>query len=88
VRERESQDVLNTLTQAPIWGPRPDFCNCQASCKFCNMARSIWWEGGSVVWNCCWSSPAQTFSYLDVSILRLPQTGIAISPYLYPPGTG
>jgi hypothetical protein len=32
------------------------------SCGFVNVERSLWLEDGSVVYNCCWSSPAQSFS--------------------------
>jgi hypothetical protein len=32
------------------------------SCGFVNVGRSLWREDESVVYNCCWSSPAQSFS--------------------------
>jgi hypothetical protein len=32
------------------------------SCGFVDMGRSLWREDGSVVHNCCWPSPAQSFS--------------------------
>jgi hypothetical protein len=54
-------------------------------------------EDGSVVQNCCWPSPAQSFSGPSPAVLMtilyclrfetLP-TWRARSPYLYPPGTG
>jgi hypothetical protein len=31
------------------------------SCGFVHMGRSLWRENGSAVYNCCWSSPAQSF---------------------------
>jgi hypothetical protein len=31
-------------------------------CGFVDMGRSLWREDGSVVYNCCWPSPAQSFS--------------------------
>jgi hypothetical protein len=52
---------------------------------------------GSVVYNCCWSSPAQSFSGLSPAGLMIisyclrfetSPTWRARSPYLYPPGTG
>jgi hypothetical protein len=59
------------------------------------MQLSLWREDGSVVYNSCWASPAQslsgpsharlitTFYYLR---FETPQTWRARSPYLYPPG--
>jgi hypothetical protein len=32
------------------------------SCGFLDVGRTLWWEDGSVVYNCCWPSPAQSFS--------------------------
>jgi hypothetical protein len=32
------------------------------SFEFVDMGRSIWREDGNVIYNCCWSSPAQSFS--------------------------
>jgi hypothetical protein len=31
------------------------------SCGFVHVGRSLWGGNGSVVYNCCWSSPAQSF---------------------------
>jgi hypothetical protein len=31
-------------------------------CGFVDVGNSLWWEDGSVVYNCCWLSPAQSFS--------------------------
>jgi hypothetical protein len=53
-------------------------------------------EDGSIVYNCCWASPAQSFSgprpaglMTTFYCLRYetPPTWRATSPYLYPPGT-
>jgi hypothetical protein len=30
-------------------------------CVFVDVGRSVWRENGSPVYNCCWSSPAQSF---------------------------
>jgi hypothetical protein len=32
------------------------------SCGFVDVGSSLWREDGSVVYNCCWPSPAQSFS--------------------------
>jgi hypothetical protein len=32
------------------------------SCGFVDLGRLLWWEDGSIVYNCCWPSPAQSFS--------------------------
>jgi hypothetical protein len=54
-------------------------------------------EDGSVVYNCCWSSPAQLFSGQNLAGLmttfyclrfETPQPWRGRSPYFYPPGTG
>jgi hypothetical protein len=31
------------------------------SCGFVDVGRSLWRENESVIYNCCWSSPAQSF---------------------------
>jgi hypothetical protein len=31
------------------------------SCRFVDVGRSLWRENGSADYNCCWSSPAQSF---------------------------
>jgi hypothetical protein len=67
------------------------------SCGFVDVGHSLWRKNGSATYNCCWSSPAQSF--LDPSLSALvtifyclrfetPPTWRARSPYLYPPGTG
>jgi hypothetical protein len=45
----------------PIWGLRPDLYYSD-SCRFVDVGRSLWRENGSVVYDCCWPSPAQSFS--------------------------
>jgi hypothetical protein len=50
------------------------------SCGCDDMGRSLWREDGSVVYNCCWPSPGQSWvrapwdsrPYFTVSDLRLP----------------
>jgi hypothetical protein len=66
------------------------------SCGFVYVERFLSRENGPAVYNCCWSSPAQSFlgpsSAGLVTIfycLRFETpTWRARSPYLYPPGTG
>jgi hypothetical protein len=67
------------------------------SCGFINMGRHLWREDGSVVYSCCWSSPAQSFSGPSPSGLMITfyclrfetlPTWWARSPHLYSPGTG
>jgi hypothetical protein len=61
------------------------------SCGFVDVGRPLWRENGSSVYNCCWSSPAQSFSGSESPLLsqfRDSLTWRARSPYLYPPWTG
>jgi hypothetical protein len=54
----------------------------------CWRGRSLWRKDGFVVYNCCWSSPSQSFSgprpYFTVSDSRLPQLGVR-PPLIYIP---
>jgi hypothetical protein len=51
--------------KAPIWSLRPDFYYCQTVAGLLIWgALSLWREDGSVVYNCCLPSPAQSFSCL------------------------
>jgi hypothetical protein len=63
---------------------------------FVNAGRPLSREGGYVVYNCCWPSPAQSFSdphstgpmTIFYSLrFETPPTWRARSAYLYPPGT-
>jgi hypothetical protein len=56
----DSQSASLSWNKAPIWGLRPYFYVRQL--RFCDVGRSLWWENGSVVYNCCCPSPAQSFS--------------------------
>jgi hypothetical protein len=67
-----------------------DICGCL------DAGRSLWREERSVVYNCCWSSPAQSFSgpspvglaTIFYSLrFETPPTWRVRSPYLYPQGT-
>jgi hypothetical protein len=64
------------------------------SCGFLGVKGGpLWLEDGSVVYNCCWPSPAQSFSSPSPATFyclrfETPPTWRTRSPYLYPPGTG
>jgi hypothetical protein len=49
----------------PDLGPQTRLLLLSNSCKFINFGQPLWPEGGPVVCNCCWYSPAQ--SYLPLS---------------------
>jgi hypothetical protein len=64
---------------------------------FVDVGCPFWRKDGSVVYNCCWSSPAQSFSGPSPSGLmtvfyclrfEIPPTWRVRSLNLYPPGTG
>jgi hypothetical protein len=80
----------------PHPGPKPDFCYCPT------VAGLLLWGAlsdertGSVVYNCCWRSAAQSFSDPRLDKLMIifyclrfgtPLTWRVRSPYLYTPGT-
>jgi hypothetical protein len=67
------------------------------SCGFVGVERSLWRDDESVVYNCYWPSPAQSFSGPSLEGLvtifyclrfETPQIWRARSPELYPAGTG
>jgi hypothetical protein len=43
-------------------GPTTRFLILPDNCRFVDVGRPLWRENWSVVYNCCWSSPAQSFS--------------------------
>jgi hypothetical protein len=57
----DGQSARVSWTKAPICGLRPDFNYCQTVAGLF-MWGSLWREDGSVVYNCYWPSPAQSFS--------------------------
>jgi hypothetical protein len=81
------------LVSNPIWGPRPHFCYRQTDTGL------LMWEALSdertvVIYNCCWTSPVQSFSgpsparvMIIFYCLRFetPPTWRTRSVYLYPP---
>jgi hypothetical protein len=56
----DGQSASPSWNKGPIWDLRPDFYYCQT------VAGLLMWgalsEDWSVVYNCCWSSPTQSFS--------------------------
>jgi hypothetical protein len=58
------------------------------TCGYCPYVTSSWREDGSVVYICCWSSPAQSFlvrvPHFTVSDSRLPKPG-GPGPRIYIP---
>jgi hypothetical protein len=61
------------------------------------MKYLLWQEDASVIYNCCWPAPSQSFSVSSTAGLvakfyslrfETPPTWRARSPYLYPSGTG
>jgi hypothetical protein len=43
-------------------GHKTRFLLLSDTCGFVDMVSPLWREDGSVVYNCCWTSPAQSFS--------------------------
>jgi hypothetical protein len=102
--QRQSQSFVTTggqsaslsWCQAPIWGLRADFYYSD-SCVFVDVGSFLWREDGSVVYNCCWTSPAQSLSGPSPIGLEnifyclrfeTPPTWRTRSTYLYSSGTG
>jgi hypothetical protein len=56
------QSASLSWNKAPIWGLRLDSYYCETDAGLLDVVRSLWREDGSVVYNCCWSSPAQSSS--------------------------
>jgi hypothetical protein len=89
---------ISSSWRQATWDSRPVIlCSNWTLAVIILMLHPLWREGGSVVYNCCRSSPAQPFSgpspaaiMTIFSCLRFkaPPTWRARSPYLYPPGKG
>jgi hypothetical protein len=58
----DGQPASLSWNKAPFWDLRPDLYYCLDSCGFVDLGRPLWREDGSVVGNCYWPSPAQSFS--------------------------
>jgi hypothetical protein len=85
------------LASSPHLGLKTRFLLLSDSCGFVNVRRPLRQEDRCAVYNCCWSSSAQSFSSPNLPGLitifhclrfETPATWRARSPYLYPPGTG
>jgi hypothetical protein len=75
----------------PHLGPKTRFLLLSGSCGFFYVGRPFWQEDGRVIYNCCWTSPAQSFSSPSPAVLmtifrclrfETPPTWRARSPYL------
>jgi hypothetical protein len=93
----DGQSVSLSCNKAFNWGLRPDFLLLSDNCGFVDVGCPLWRKNGSVVYNCCWSSPAQSFvSPSSPGLMTIfcslkfetPSTWRARTPYLCPPGTG
>jgi hypothetical protein len=95
--------MLRSTVSLPVYlGFKPtsgaqDQFSITVSYGFVDVRRPLWREDGSVVYNCCWSSPPQSFSCTSPAGLmttfyclrfETPPTWKARSPCLYPSGTG
>jgi hypothetical protein len=62
--QSQIRSYVNTdgLGVKPHLEPKIRFLLLSDSCGFVDVGRPFWREDGSVVYNCCWSSPAQSFS--------------------------
>jgi hypothetical protein len=67
------------------------------SCWFLTTGRPLWWEDRSVIYSCCFASPAQLFWGLPPTWFmtifccincEIPPTWRARSLYIFPPGRG
>jgi hypothetical protein len=84
------------LAPGPLRLTTSDFFLQLNSCCHSPYLTLLWLEDGSVAYNCCWCSPAQSFScprpagpmtVFHCLRFETPPTWRVRSPYLYPPGT-
>jgi hypothetical protein len=68
-RTLKSQSYVTTYVNQAVHigvkhpsGDKTKFLLLSESCGFVDVGRPLWREDGSVVYNCCWPSPAQSFS--------------------------
>jgi hypothetical protein len=52
----------SVLVSSARSGPKTRFVLLWDICGSVDVERPLWWEKESVVYNCCWPSPAQSFS--------------------------
>jgi hypothetical protein len=88
----DDQSASLSWCQVPS-GPKTRCLLLSDSCGFVGVGR----EDGSIVYNCCWPSPPQSFSGPSPAgpmaifyclRFKIPPTWRTRSPYLYPPVTG
>jgi hypothetical protein len=86
----------SVFMSSPYLQPKTRFWLLSDVCGFVDVECLLWWEVRSVVYNCCWSLPAQSFSgpsptgvMTILYCLRFETfpTSRARSLYLYLPGT-
>jgi hypothetical protein len=66
----DSQSASLSWYKATLWNPRSISISFpwklfSHSCKLFIVWHSHWREGGSLIYSCCWASPAQCFSGLN-----------------------
>jgi hypothetical protein len=85
-----------SLGVKPHLGSNTRFLLVSDSCGFADVMRPLWQEDSSVIYNCCWSSPAKSFlgpclmgltTIFNCLRFQTPSTLRAKSPYLCHPGT-
>jgi hypothetical protein len=81
----------SVLVSGAHLGPTTRFLMLSDSCGFVDAERPLWREVGSVVYSCCWASPAQYsrvrvpldwWPYFTVSNFILLQPGL-LGPHIY-----
>jgi hypothetical protein len=99
-RQSQSQSYVTTDGQSASlsWCQvKTKFLLLSYSCGFVDTWHPLWGDDGSVVPNCCWLPPAQSFlgpSPAGLMIIfhslrfETPPTWTTRSPYVYAPGTG
>jgi hypothetical protein len=89
--------MLRPTVSRPVWGAQDQIFVSVRQLRVCCCGGPLWREVGSAVYNCCSTSPAQSFSGLSPAGLmttfhcprfEAPSTRRARSPYLYPPRKG
>jgi hypothetical protein len=68
----------------PHLGPKIIFSLLSDSCGFVDVGRPLWREDRSVIYTCCWPSPAQSWPYFTLSNSRFPHPG-GQGPRIYTP---
>jgi hypothetical protein len=80
----DGQSASLSWNKAPIWDLRPDFYYCQTIAGLLMWALSLT-RGRSVVYNCCWSSLAQSFSgpvgLVTIFYCLIFETSLFVAPY-------